>query len=427
LDVLKRHYEKLILALFLLGLLGGSWLLLAGLRKTREEVAGYKAAFVKLQRPEKGQLIEPLKAEDFTALKALQDPALEWQVKSSLDAGDLMNPRRYMRCANPLCHNYIPYECEVCPFCKTPQGEKVEGVAPEGQDSDGDGIPDDYEKKYDFLNPNVASDAFQDEDGDWFTNLDEYKAHTKPDDPEDHPDLAVRLRYIRTVKKPLGIILMKIVRNGSDNSADWDIFLNVYEDGHWKTRIRRVGQEVGNYKILEAKYKTKLEDVKALGAKVAKDISEVVIQKVKSEKGDEEPIVLKRKEQTYERGVAVQFILLNDLYSWRKCKIFTVVEGDPFELEDSEGKKFHYIFKKVYNDKVIVVSKDFGEEEKEFDIGPLNPAKDFVQPRRIASPVIPGAVVEPGAGPGAMMPGGPGAAPGMMAPTMPGMMPRLRR
>jgi uncharacterized protein (TIGR02597 family) len=49
-------------------------------------------------------------------------------------------------------------------------------------DTDGDGIPDDFETAFN-LNPNSAADATMDADGDGFTNLQEFQAGTDPLDP----------------------------------------------------------------------------------------------------------------------------------------------------------------------------------------------------------------------------------------------------
>src|SRR5262249_61032886 len=47
------------------------------------------------------------------------------------------------------------------------------------KDSDGDGMPDEWELKY-GLNPNDPSDAAKDKDGDGYTNLEEYLNGTDP-------------------------------------------------------------------------------------------------------------------------------------------------------------------------------------------------------------------------------------------------------
>jgi hypothetical protein len=60
-------------------------------------------------------------------------------------------------------------------------------------DSDGDGMPDDWETLYSF-NINNPADALQDADGDLMTNLQEYNAGTNPRDPLSY----LRLRLIRS-------------------------------------------------------------------------------------------------------------------------------------------------------------------------------------------------------------------------------------
>jgi len=56
-------------------------------------------------------------------------------------------------------------------------GAKAVGSAP--LDSDGDGMPDEWEQKYGF-SPSDASNASKDKDGDGYTNIEEYLNGTDP-------------------------------------------------------------------------------------------------------------------------------------------------------------------------------------------------------------------------------------------------------
>jgi hypothetical protein len=53
------------------------------------------------------------------------------------------------------------------------------------QDSDEDGMPDDWERENGL--DETTWDPDQDPDGDGFTNLDEYEGGTDPQDPMSHP------------------------------------------------------------------------------------------------------------------------------------------------------------------------------------------------------------------------------------------------
>ncbi len=83
---------------------------------------------------------------------------------------------------NP-CGNPIPQGAETCPFCgaKQPTFVKID------LDTDHDGLPNDWEKKY-GLNPKDPTDAGKDKDGDGFTNMEEFQANTDPTDANAHPD-----------------------------------------------------------------------------------------------------------------------------------------------------------------------------------------------------------------------------------------------
>lgn len=92
----------------------------------------------------------------------------------------------------------IPVDAQICPFTGTPQPAALSQAE---IDSDGDGIPDEVERKH-GLNPNDPDDALGDLDGDGFSNLEEYLASSNMSDPADFPPPAAKLRLVRTQVNP---------------------------------------------------------------------------------------------------------------------------------------------------------------------------------------------------------------------------------
>ena len=147
---------------------------------------------------------EGVEAADLTIFnKSLQGTKTPIQL-SSVDpkkASVLASERRVLcRKGDPeskkkACGRPIPSDTELCPFCGVKQVVvKVE------VDTDHDGMPNDWEKKYGF-NPNDPADAAKDADGDGFTNLEEYKAETDPKDKTSHPDYLESLALAGGIKQ----------------------------------------------------------------------------------------------------------------------------------------------------------------------------------------------------------------------------------
>ena len=182
----KDILDKLVLVLVLVLLLASSVYLLVMIRVERGKL---KDGEVGLQ-PSSPKAAVPI---DLAAYRA----SIEGMVSAALDGGTTnrfpMTSEARVTCINPQCQRPIPYHAEECPFCgmKQPPPDKS------GDDRDGDGIPNIYEKDHD-MDPYDPRDALMDPDGDGFTNREEYESKTDPNDPESRPPIGAKLRIAGT-------------------------------------------------------------------------------------------------------------------------------------------------------------------------------------------------------------------------------------
>ena len=185
----KAHWDWLvaIVGIAALGLAG--FYLFSSLGRSPDEAAAECSAWMdaELKKPHKGVDAVDLKDLVKVAGQLKAPPAMR-----EIDAKkkSFLASERRVFCQNgdetdkknKGCGKPIPADAEVCPLCGVKQHiVKVE------VDSDNDGLPNDWEKKY-ALNPNDPADAEQDKDGDGFTNREEFEAKTNPNDPSSHPD-----------------------------------------------------------------------------------------------------------------------------------------------------------------------------------------------------------------------------------------------
>ena len=103
-------------------------------------------------------------------------------------------PEMRIWCVRNDCRFPLAPEWSKCPICGTEQ--VVKPIETLNADSDGDGMPDEWERKY-GLNPQEPSDGALDSDEDGFTNQQEFQDGTDPLDAKSHRDFATLLRVAK--------------------------------------------------------------------------------------------------------------------------------------------------------------------------------------------------------------------------------------
>ena len=270
--------------------------------------------------------VKPLEmASYFLSLTGARAPKTLAEVGQK-DASFLSSEKR-VKCAK--CKKAIPGDVKavpVCPFCGEKQQEEKKVVV----DADGDGIPDEWERRY-GLNPADASDASADADGDGFTNLEEFLAKT------DSLSLELPLKETK---------MSFVFRRATKIPAGWrcEFFDPVRKDDYNRrglTMTAVVGQEIasadGKYKtgFKVKKYTPKTEKRAIKGGEGLKrevDVSEAVVEREKD--GKCITLVVSHGKSLKLEPVDVQATLR---YERGEVRRFEVVPGSEVDLN---GEKF---------------------------------------------------------------------------------------
>ncbi|MDD4101774.1 MAG: hypothetical protein PHU80_03985 [Kiritimatiellae bacterium] len=315
---LARHYDKVI-AVAALAFLSLSLVYLTNAGTTRKKNEAAYIDQLERLRPASGDMQAISLAGYENAVRAVRAPV-------QLDRADAMQvgfltPERRVTCVVADCQKPIPYAAESCPFCGGKQ--PIPPESDPGLDSDGDGIPDKIENQW-GLNPNDASDAKGDLDGDGFTNLEEYLAKTGPRDPKSHPAVVSLLRV-----KELRGKHMPLVFSGVNRMPDGKLQLVFNQTApqartHWVREGEAIGESgwsaVGK---VEVKFEER-DDPTMPGGKRRVDVSTAEVKRL----SDNKTVTLRIGETG--KNTDIEAVLLLPLDNAE----YTVLEGGTFKVRE---------------------------------------------------------------------------------------------
>ncbi|MFW5803521.1 MAG: hypothetical protein ACOCWJ_06345 [Verrucomicrobiota bacterium] len=364
-QALKQHYEKIALAVLVVALLALSLNYVQQVREAKDRQDQIDAIATV---PKDDRQLAPLTDEAFDAANMLRNPDVAWETRDG--TGNIVYPGQLMWCKNQDCNYWLPSTQALCPYCGAEQDVEEETFDPP-QDDDGDGIPNVVEEEYEFLDPNDPRDALLDEDGDWFTNIHEINvAKTDPVDPADHPPLATKLALLDIKRTRFDIVFSSLMGDAEAPKDEWDIAVQVFENGRWRTRFLKVGAEISGkgYTIEDVNRKVEQVYSKAVGAEIAQDASELILRGP-----DGEQMILPRRQQQY-KGVVITFFLNTDAVNSRQGRAVTAREDEILVLTDAAGNQERYTVT-VRGRRAVMVKPEGAPDAPGFLVEPPKPVE----------------------------------------------------
>jgi len=293
-NFLLAHYDWIALGVGLLALVAAAAYYVMSLGADPDEAAAETAAQVARLKPSEtgvaGLDLETMRQ----AVRLTRNPLQMAEVPEKSESF-LASERRVFckKCKQAISGDIR--QTPKCPFCGEPQEEEKKVVL----DADGDGLPDEWEKRY-GLNPNDPADAAADKDGDEFTNLEEFQAKTDPTNKNDHPDYLDSL----TLSLPLKETYMPFVfTRATKIPSGWrcEFFDARQKDDYGRagrTLTAVIGEEIGGSGFLLKGYEKK-EAKRAIkggeGLMKTVDVSEATVERKRDGKTLKLVIVASKK------------------------------------------------------------------------------------------------------------------------------------
>ena len=303
-----------------------------------------------------------------TILQAPADDAASYLLSEKrffCKAGSTNDSKR--ACGRPFPAAKLDKDKPVCPYCRILQPMSQREIKL-NKDANGNGIPDDWEKKYGVK----PGDEDKDLDGDGFTVMEEFNAETDPSDKDSHPDYFASLSMSGEVKKETMPIYCSSVNKMSKiwrfdiRSCANNVSYGQVAQGEPVTRSDKfgkrspIGWSVTNY--VEKIEMRKVGGESAVNGKALErpvDVSTIVFVREKDGKRITVPVGPRGKGFEFEKTVKLSFSRPQGFNGGDKSEL-TVREGDEFTLY---AEKFRV--EKIADGSVIVknlttgVSKEY--------------------------------------------------------------------
>lgn len=325
------HYDWIALGVGVIALGIGAFLYVSVLGEDPDEAASAEVAKIDRMKPSETG-VAPLDMSGLQAASAIiRKPVLLAEVSERSESFLASERRVLCKCGKAISGDVkaVP----ACPFCGEKQQEEMKVVA----DTDGDGLPDDWEKRY-GLNINDPSDANADLDGDEFTNLEEYAAKTDPKDPKDHPDYLDSLKIVLPLKETN---MPFVFRKANKIPAGWrcEFFDPARKDDYGRkgaTLTALIGEEIADtgFVLKSHTAKTAKQSIKGgEGLTKVVDASEAVVERKRD--GKQITLVVQQGKSVRLAPMDVQATLS---YERGTVKTMDVVPGSEIVLSGAKYK-----------------------------------------------------------------------------------------